>query len=180
MLLRSVVVRRDGAGADVRTLADDGDITQTGFGFSVGRHPGEFDLAKAAREAADRATRLLGAVKPASKRVTVVLDPYVTSSFLGIISSTLSGDAVAKPLLSREGANVSIRKAGSIVAETAGDYGEEGYIYQSLYRLPEAAPGCFPVLGSWVVDGAPVGMGIREDGLITGNTARFVPHVIDG
>ncbi|WP_394663148.1 glutathionylspermidine synthase family protein [uncultured Sphingomonas sp.] len=90
------------------------------------------------------------------------------------------GDAVAKPLLSREGANVSIRRAGSIVAETAGDYGEEGYIYQSLYRLPEAAPGCFPVLGSWVVDGAAVGMGIREDGLITSNTARFVPHVIDG
>ncbi|WP_294280325.1 glutathionylspermidine synthase family protein [uncultured Sphingomonas sp.] len=90
------------------------------------------------------------------------------------------GDAVAKPLLSREGANVSIRRAGSIVAETAGDYGEEGYIYQSLYRLPEAAPGCFPVLGSWVVDGVAVGMGIREDGLITSNTARFVPHVIDG
>ena len=94
--------------------------------------------------------------------------------------SVPSGDAVAKPLLSREGANVSIRKAGAIVAKTAGEYGEEGYIYQSLYRLPEAAPGCFPVLGSWVVDGAAVGMGIREDGLITSNTARFVPHVIDG
>ena len=24
------------------------------------------------------------------------------------------------------------------------------------------------------------GIGIREDGLITGNTARFVPHVIEG
>lgn len=53
-----------------------------------------------------------------------------------------SGDAVAKPLLSREGSNVSIRRAGAIVAETAGEYGEEGYIYQSLYRLPETAPGC--------------------------------------
>lgn len=89
------------------------------------------------------------------------------------------GDAVAKPLLSREGANVSIRRAGAIVAETSGDYGEEGYIYQSLYRLPEMAPSCYPVLGSWVVDGVPVGMGIREDGLITSNGARFVPHVID-
>ncbi|MET3438882.1 glutathionylspermidine synthase family protein [Sphingomonas sp. 1185] len=90
------------------------------------------------------------------------------------------GDAVAKPLLSREGANVSIRRAGDIIAETKGEYGEEGYVYQSLYRLPETVPGCFPVLGSWVVDGAAVGMGIREDGLITSNTARFVPHVIDG
>ncbi|MCP3736472.1 glutathionylspermidine synthase family protein [Sphingomonas sp. RP10(2022)] len=89
------------------------------------------------------------------------------------------GDAVAKPLLSREGANVSIRKAGTIVAETDGEYGEEGYVYQAIYPLPETAPGCFPVIGSWVVDGVPAGMGIREDGPITGNTARFVPHLIE-
>ncbi|NYD88998.1 glutathionylspermidine synthase family protein [Sphingomonas melonis] len=88
------------------------------------------------------------------------------------------GDAVAKPLLSREGANVSIRRAGRIVAEAPGDYGDEGYVYQAIYRLPEPAPGCFPVIGSWVVDGEPAGMGIREDGLITGNTARFVPHIV--
>ena len=91
-----------------------------------------------------------------------------------------AGDAVAKPLLAREGANVSIRRAGQVVAESAGDYGEEGFVYQQLYPLPETAPGCFPVIGSWVVDGEPAGMGIREDGLITGNTARFVPHVIEG
>ena len=90
------------------------------------------------------------------------------------------GDAVAKPLLAREGANVSIRQNGRVVAEAAGDYGDEGYVYQALYRLPETAPGCFPVIGSWLVDGEPAGIGIREDGLITGNTARFVPHVIDG
>jgi glutathionylspermidine synthase len=89
-------------------------------------------------------------------------------------------DAIAKPLLAREGANVSIRRGGVIAAETAGDYGEEGYVYQALYPLPETAPGCFPVIGSWIVDGEPAGMGIREDGLITGNTARFVPHVIEG
>jgi glutathionylspermidine synthase len=91
-----------------------------------------------------------------------------------------TGDAVAKPLLAREGGNVSIRKGGAVVAETKGDYGEEGYVYQALYPLPEPAPGVFPVIGSWVVDGEPAGLGIREDGLITGNTARFVPHVIYG
>jgi len=88
--------RENGCFVSVSTLADDGDETQTGFGFSVGRSPDEFDLAKAAREAADRATRLLGATKPASKRLTVVLDPYVTAMFLGVISSTLNGEAVAK------------------------------------------------------------------------------------
>jgi PmbA protein len=88
--------RENGCYVVVSTLADDGDETQTGFGFSVGRSPIEFDLAKAAKEASDRATGLLGATKPSTKRTTVVLDPYVTASFLGIISSTLNGESVAK------------------------------------------------------------------------------------
>jgi len=88
--------RENGCYVVVSTLADDGDETQTGFGFSVGRSPADFDLAKAATEASDRATRLLGATKPTTKRTTVVLDPYVTASFLGIISSTLNGESVAK------------------------------------------------------------------------------------
>lgn len=88
--------RENGCYVSVSTLADDGDETQTGFGFSVGRTPEMFDLDKAAREAADRATRLLGATKPASRRTTVVLDPFVTAQFLSIISSTLNGEAVVK------------------------------------------------------------------------------------
>ncbi len=102
--------RENGCYVVVSTLADDGDETQTGFGFSVGRSPDEFDLAKAAREASDRATRLLGASKPSTRRTTVVLDPYVTASFLGIISSTLNGESVAKGrslFMDRLGENVA-------------------------------------------------------------------------
>lgn len=88
--------RENGCYVSVSTLADDGDETQTGFGFSVGRSPHDFDLAKAASEAADRATRLLGATKPQSRRVTVVFDPYVTAMLLGVVASTLNGEAVAK------------------------------------------------------------------------------------
>ena len=77
-------------------LATEGDDTQTGFGFSVGRTPDDLDISVAAGDAARRATRLLGATKPSSGRVTVVLDPYVTAQFLGIIGSTLSGEAVLK------------------------------------------------------------------------------------
>lgn len=83
-----------------------------------------------------------------------------------------------KPLLAREGANMALVKDGVTIATTAGDYGEEGYVYQGLYDLRDFG-GHRPVLGSWVVDGVAAGMGIREDGLITGNTARFVPHLID-
>ena len=92
--------RENGCYVAVSTLADEGEgddaETQTGFGFSVGRSPDEFDLERAAKEAADRATRLLGATKPPSKRLTVVLDPFVTAQFLGVISSTLNGEAVVK------------------------------------------------------------------------------------
>jgi len=88
--------RENGCYVSVGTLADDGDETQTGFGFSVGRSPHDFDLAKAAGEAADRATRLLGATKPQSRRVTAVFDPYVTAMLLGVVASTLNGEAVAK------------------------------------------------------------------------------------
>lgn len=88
--------RENGCYVSISTLADDGDETQTGFGFSVGRAPTALDLDRAAAEAAERATRLLGATKPASERITVVLDPFVTAQFLGIISSTLNGEAVVK------------------------------------------------------------------------------------
>lgn len=88
--------RENGCYVSISTLADDGDETQTGFGFSVGRLPAALDLERAAKEASDRATRLLGAVKPSSTRTTVVLDPFVTAQLLGIISSTLNGEAVVK------------------------------------------------------------------------------------
>ncbi|MCB0963800.1 MAG: TldD/PmbA family protein, partial [Acidimicrobiales bacterium] len=77
-------------------VAEADDDTQTGFGFSVGRSPEDLDVAVAAGDASRRATRLLGAVQPASGRVTVVLDPYVTAQLLGIIGSTLSGESVLK------------------------------------------------------------------------------------
>lgn len=78
------------------SLATEGDDTQTGFGYSVSRNPNDIDIARAAAEAVERATRLLGATQPDSGRVTVVLDPYVTAQFLGIIGGTLSGERLLK------------------------------------------------------------------------------------
>lgn len=85
---------------------------------------------------------------------------------------------VKKPIYSREGANVEINHYGTVMAETDGEYGEEGYIYQE-YMQPVNYDGNFPVIGSWVVDQQPAGMGIREDtSMITGNLSRFIPHLI--
>jgi len=86
------------------------DTTQTGFGFSLGRHPAQLDVSVAAGEAAMRATRMLGAVRPTSGRTTVVFDPWVTAQLLEVVGSTLSGEAVAKgrsPFASRLGESVA-------------------------------------------------------------------------
>jgi PmbA protein len=77
-------------------LAGDDDETTTGFGFSVGRCVEELDLEAAAADAVARSVRLLGATKAPSERLTVVLEPYVTSQFLGLVAEMLSGDAVLK------------------------------------------------------------------------------------
>jgi PmbA protein len=77
-------------------LATAGDETQTGFWFSLGREPGQLDVDVAARGAAERATRMLGATKPTSQRLTVVLDPWVTAQLLGILGATLTGEMVLK------------------------------------------------------------------------------------
>src|SRR5699024_7500777 len=91
------VASRDAAcHLSVACVAEDADDTQTGFGFSVGRLPGELDVEVAASDAIRRATRLLGATKPASERTTVVLDPFVTAQFLAVIGGTLSGESVLK------------------------------------------------------------------------------------
>jgi PmbA protein len=77
-------------------LATDGDETQSGFGFTVGRGLDDIDVEQAAREAAERATRLLGATKPPSEKLTVVLDPWVTSQLVSIVAGTLSAEEVLK------------------------------------------------------------------------------------
>lgn len=81
-----------------------------------------------------------------------------------------------KPLLSREGQNVTLVRHGVTIAEVDGVYGTEGCVYQALCTLP-SFDGAHPVIGSWVVAGEPAGIGIRESsGLITTDQSRFVPH----
>ena len=85
---------------------------------------------------------------------------------------------VKKPILSREGANITMVRNNTTVQQTAGDYGAEGFIYQELFSLPEFG-GNYPLIGSWVIGQEPAGMGIREaSSLITDNLSRFVPHLI--
>jgi PmbA protein len=90
------VTRRTAAYVSVSAIAGDGEQSQSGSGFSVGRSASALDPERAGRDAVRRAVRLLGAGKARSGRVTVVFDPRVVSTLLSVVSSALSGEAVVK------------------------------------------------------------------------------------
>ncbi|MEG8040734.1 glutathionylspermidine synthase family protein [Sphingomonas sp. LR60] len=87
---------------------------------------------------------------------------------------------VRKPLFSREGWDIELHDGSAEDRGPEGGYGEEGHIVQALSPLP-VFDGQHAVIGSWIVGDEPVAMSIREDdGPITRDLARFVPHAIVG
>lgn len=88
---------------------------------------------------------------------------------------------VQKPLLSREGANITIvTPSGS--SSTSGRYGNGRFVCQQLAQPAEFTgndgTARYPVLGLWMIDQECGGMGIRESRTpITGNLSSFVPHL---
>jgi glutathionylspermidine synthase len=83
---------------------------------------------------------------------------------------------VRKPFFGREGANVTVSLNGITMESSLGTYAEDHFVYQQYIEL--ASSGSIQaVIGSWLIDGEPAGIGIREsNGYITTNTSRFVPH----
>lgn len=91
-------------------------------------------------------------------------------------------DYVRKPLLGREGGSVTVVRRGQVVEQVDSDYGAEGFVVQAL-APPAAFPAPdgprHPVLGAWMIDGEPAGLGIRESRtLVTDDQSFFVPHSI--
>jgi glutathionylspermidine synthase len=90
-----------------------------------------------------------------------------------------TGNWVKKPLLAREGANITKLVSGQVIPVTGSDFHQEydnGYVYQQWFELP-IFDGFRPIIGSWIVGGKTAGIGIREDkNDVTGNDSHFVPH----
>ena len=86
---------------------------------------------------------------------------------------------VRKPILSREGASVTIHQSGKVVEQSQNrDYAEHPRIVQAYAPLP-TFDGFRPVIGSWIVGETCAGIGIREDrSRITQDLSRFKPHYI--
>jgi glutathionylspermidine synthase len=107
------------------------------------------------------------------------------SCFEGRTGNSNLRNYARKPLLSREGANITLVRDGVTLETTGGPYTGPAII-QAL--APEASfadslrPGAsrHPVIGLWMIDQECCGMGIREtSSLITDNLSSFVPHYFD-
>jgi PmbA protein len=78
------------------TLAVDGDETQTGFSYRIARAVDELGIEAVADEAIARSVRMLGATKPPTARVPIVLDQFAAEEFLGVLASALNAENVLK------------------------------------------------------------------------------------
>lgn len=106
------------------------------------------------------------------------VDFILESKFSLLDLTTKNNGYVKKPYMSREGSNIILFENGKKIDETTGMYGNEGYIYQELKKLPEYN-GMYPMLGSWIMNGKFAGIGMRETSrLITDGSAYFVPYTI--
>lgn len=98
--------RGTGASISVAALAKDGDDTQIAGGFDVNFGPGDLSVDKAVNDAAHRVTRLLGAKQPQSEKLTLVLEPRMAITIIGIVVGMLNGERKIKgrtPFLDRVG-----------------------------------------------------------------------------
>jgi PmbA protein len=136
------------------TLAErDGD-TQTGFSFRIAHRVADLDPDAVAREAVERAARMLGAAKPETQRAPVLLDPFAASSFLGVLAGALSAEAV--------------QKGRSLFAGRVGEpVGAEAFTLVDDGRLREG-----PAASPFDDEGVPTG----RTGLITGGVLNGFLH----
>ena len=175
------------AGAETSTflgtwaLAGSDDETTTGFGFSVARSQDGLDMDAAVTDAVRRCLSMIGATKAPSERLTVVLDPYVTSQFLGLVAELLSGESVLRgrsAFADRLGESVAAPTVTLLddpcdpLAPTASDVDGEGL---ACRRVPLLADG---VLQGYLHN-AYTGrsMGVASTGSAQRGSHRSVPGV---
>ncbi|MEZ5267168.1 MAG: TldD/PmbA family protein [Microthrixaceae bacterium] len=122
----SVVVSTTGIRAESRgttcsvgtqPLANADGETQIGWGYDVARRPDELDDSRVVRESVERATKLLGAGKPPSARMAILLEPRLAVTLLGVVTGMLSAESVQKgrsPFADRVGETIAAPVLGLV------------------------------------------------------------------
>jgi PmbA protein len=132
----------------VAMATEDGE-SQIGYAVDAARALEDLDPGPVAREAADRAVRMLGATKPPTRTIPVVFDRMVAPSLLGVLLAGLSAEEV--------------QKRRSLFADRLGQrVGAAGLRLVDDGRLA-AGPGAAPFDGEGVPTGRTV---LIEDGVL--------------
>ncbi len=108
-----VATEATSASVSVQALAVDGARTQTGYAYDGARDPRELDLDKVVKRAVAHAVEMIGATKPATATVELVLDPHLAATVVGLVAGTLTGDRVLK------GRSPFVNRVGELVASPA-------------------------------------------------------------
>lgn len=133
------------------TLAVEGDETQTGFSYRIARALDELGPDAVADEAIERAVRMLGATKPPTAKVPVVLDQFAAMDFLGVLASALNAE--------------SVLKGRSLFAEMVGDR-----VGSELFTLVDDGT---------ILDG-PGASPFDDEGVPSGRTELFTGGTLNG
>jgi PmbA protein len=91
-------------------MATEDGQSQVGYGVDAARALEDLDPGPVAREAADRAVRMLGAAQPPTRTVPVVFDRMVAPSLLGVLLAGLSAEEVQKRRTPFDGEGVPTRR----------------------------------------------------------------------
>ena len=108
---------------------EDGD-NQTGFDFQYGLKYSNLDPVQIGKNAAKKAVRMLKADSITTQTASLVLDPYVASNFLGVLSAALSAEAVQK------GRSVFAKKIGDKVASAKVTIIDDGIMSDGVASAP--------------------------------------------
>jgi PmbA protein len=105
-----IATRASSASLSVQALAVDGDRTQTGYAYDGARDPALLDLDYVVQRAVRQTVDMIGAAKPATATVDLVLDPHLAATVLSLVAGTLTGDRVLKgrsPFVGRVGEQIA-------------------------------------------------------------------------
>jgi len=100
-------------GLNISLAACEEDETQNGFSYLIKKEIASLDPAAVGEEAAMKAVRSLHGRTVTSARLPCVMDPYVVTRFMSLLSSSLQADAVQKGksmLAGKEGQQVASRQ----------------------------------------------------------------------
>jgi PmbA protein len=106
----SVYDRGTSCSIGIQALANDNGETQTGAAGDAARSLEALDVERVIADAADRATRLLGATKPTSGKISILLEPRLAMTLLGIVADMVDGESVFKgrsPFADRVGEQIA-------------------------------------------------------------------------